>query len=686
MIPVVSTIETKCKRCYSCVRQCPAKAIKVESGQATVIAERCIACGNCIKVCPQKAKKIRDGLEHTSELLNSETPVIAVLAPSFPAAFDTTAPETIISGVRTLGFDQVLEVAFGADLIIDEYNRINESNVMPTVITSPCPAVVNFIEKYYPQLNMILAPIVSPMIAIGRAIKYKYEPDAAVVFIGPCIAKKREMQDPHVAGVIDEVLTFDELQTLFEQHQVDLRQLGPTDFDGPTADLGRVFPVSGGLIKCSNSEADIMNSGVLVSEGRDRILEVLQKVDTGEIDATFVDLLFCRGCINGPMMANEESVYVRRDRVINYVKTRNSPERQEKARRDRQAYNYINMRRGFSRIEIPTPHPSEADIQEILHLTNKYTLEDELNCGACGYPTCREKAIAVYQGLAEAEMCLPYMLEKLEKTQQKLTSSNQKLRQSLKSLRQTQEQLVQSEKLASVGRLAAGVAHELNNPLGGILLYTNILLKKLQASGDNDAILKVAQEAERCRNIVQGLLDFSRQTKMERHQTNLNQIIESTLKLVQQQSLFQNIEIKKSLDLQVPPVLADKLQMQQVFLNILLNAAEAMNGHGTISLKTDKTTESSQVFAVIEDNGPGMSKTTLEHIFDPFYTTKPVGKGTGLGLAIVYGILQKHGGDIKVDSREGTGTRFTIYLPMATAEPEPKEPKAKNMVTHAKSP
>ncbi len=328
--------------------------------------------------------------------------------------------------------------------------------------------------------------------------------------------------------------------------------------------------------------------------------------------------------------------------------------------------------------------PTEQDILEILRVTGKYTREDELNCGACGYTTCREKAIAVFQGLAEAEMCLPYMLEKLENTQQKLTSSNRKLRQSLKSLRQTQEQLLQSEKLASVGRLAAGVAHELNNPLGGILLYTNILLKKLENSGNDDALLKVAKEAERCRHIVQGLLDFSRQTKMQRHPANLNQIIASTLKLVSDQSLFRNIHIKKNLDNNISPVLADKLQMQQVFLNIFLNAAEAMSGHGTILIKTGTVPDKSQVYALIKDSGPGMSKKTLERIFDPFYTTKPVGKGTGLGLAIVYGILQKHGGDIKVESQPGEGCRFTVFLPISAAS-EIDWQTTKNMALQSKS-
>ncbi|MBN1559999.1 4Fe-4S binding protein [candidate division KSB1 bacterium] len=673
MEPIVSTIEKKCKRCYSCVRQCPANAIKVVNGQAKVIEERCIACGNCIKVCPQHAKHIRDGIRHSLELLAGEQSVIAVLAPSFPAAFANVQPGQVIAAVKELGFSQVLDVAFGADLVAAEYNRILASEVMPSIVTSPCPAIVNFIEKYYPHLCLVLAPVVSPMIAIGRVIREKYQPDTKIVFIGPCIAKKKEMFDENVAGVIDEVLTFNELETMLEQKAIDICSLSPQEFDGPLSDMGRAFPISGGLIKCSNSDDDILNSDVLVSEGRERILEVLKKVDAGDIEARFVDILFCRGCIKGPMLANDESVFVRRDRVVKYIKSQNDAEHRERALLDRQKYQDVSMRRRFTMEQLTVRQPTEEEIRDILRRTDKMTPEDELNCGACGYPTCREKAIAVYQGFAEAEMCLPYMLEKFEKMQDKLSSSNKKLRNSIKSLRQAQQQLIQSEKLASVGRLAAGVAHELNNPLGGILLFTSILLKKLENSPNSEALQKVANEAERCRSIVQGLLDFSRQSTVERREADINQLLESTLTLVTQQALFQNIHIHRLFSSDTRHVFVDRVQLQQVFLNILLNAAEAMKGHGKIVLKSGNYSKNGRVWVSVQDDGPGMSKMTLGHIFDPFFTTKPVGQGTGLGLAIAYGIIEKHQGEIKVESQVGQGTTFTIYLPTCEAMKEQKE-------------
>jgi two-component system NtrC family sensor kinase len=665
-VSVVSTIEAKCKRCYACIRQCPAKAIRVEAGQAKVISERCIACGQCLRFCPQNAKKVRDGMAHTWELLNQPQETIAILAPSFPAAFPEIQPKQVPSGIRELGFDQVLEVAFGADLVGQEYERIANTGVMPVMISSPCPAVVSYIEKYYPELLLVLAPVVSPMIAMGRVIKQHYRPDANVVFIGPCIAKKKEMEDPKISPVIDEVLTYEELRLMFANREIELRNLPESDFDGPRAGVGRIFPVSGGLLKTAAMKDDILENDVVVTEGRDRVLELIEKVFEGKVEAKFLDLLFCEGCINGPKMANDLSVFVRKDKVSNFLKSRQSQKSRQKARADRERYAGIDLRRDFTRESLRMPVPSAEEIQKILESSGKLSREDELNCGACGYPTCREQALAVYQGFAEAEMCLPYTLDKLEKVQDELTRSNADLRNSFETLSKTQQQLVQSEKLASVGQLAAGVAHELNNPLGGILIYTSLLMEKAsQNCRDRDDLKRIVAETDRCRKIVRGLLDFSRQTRLEAAIADLNKIIENTLALVTQQALFHNIQVTQKLDVSLPKVFVDVGQMQQVFLNIILNAAEAMDGKGCLTVATTFNQDENAVSAAVADTGPGMSAEVMSKIYDPFFTTKPPGKGTGLGLAIAYGIIQKHGGEINVQSELGKGTAFAVTLPTA---------------------
>ena len=628
-----------------------------------MLVDRCIACGNCIKVCPQHAKKILDGIGPTFTLLSLSRPSIAVLAPSFAAAFENIQPGQIIAGLRQLGFSEVLEVAFGADMVSQAYSNLLQSGIMPTIISSPCPAIVNYIEKYYPHLKIVLAPVVSPMIAIGRAIKQHYCPDAFVVFVGPCVAKKSEMRDPSVVGAIDQVLTFNELEQMFEERNIDIADLQPSNFDGPKSGLGKTFPISRGLLKCTNREDDILDCQVVATEGRDRVLELLTKVNTGDIEATFLDVLFCRGCIKGPMMANEDSVFVRKDRIVNYIKSIENENTEAELKQDLVEFSTIDLKRRFVGSEISQNQPTEVEIVEILHHTGKTKPEEELNCGACGYATCREKAVAVFQGLAEAEMCLPFMLEKFEKMQVNLSASNTKLRRSLASLRHAQRQLVQSEKLASVGRLAAGVAHELNNPLGGILLYSNILLNQLKSSSQGEAMKKVVAETERCRRIVKGLLDFSQQGAMQKEKIDLNQLVETTLNIVQKEVSFQNIRIVKRLNHHLELVLVDRLRIQQVILNILLNASEALSGHGQITITSGQ--EKENVFLRIKDDGPGMLDATKQRIFDPFFSTKPVGQGTGLGMAVAYGIIQEHNGHIEINTQLGHGSTIIILLPQA---------------------
>ncbi|MBN2413701.1 4Fe-4S binding protein [candidate division KSB1 bacterium] len=664
MLPVVTTIETKCKRCYSCIRNCPAKAIKVEKGQAMVITERCIACGYCVKVCPQNAKKIRDDIFPTLNLLSSKSRTVAVLAPSFPAAFPDLEPGKILTAIRKLGFSRVYDVAYGADLISKEYRELLDSNIMPFIISSPCPAVVNYIEKYYPILTMCLAPIVSPMIAIGRYISKYINPDAFIVFIGPCIAKKKEMGDPKVTDVINQVLTFDELKELFTKKNIQPGNELPGEFDGPNAHRGKLFPVSGGLLKSAELNYDITDNDIIVTEGRDRVLEILQKASEGQIEAKFLDLLFCEGCINGPKIDNNLSVFVKKDKVINYINSR--VEEEKEFTLENFDLSGLDLGRKFTNEYKDEKIPDENEIKAILQLTGKSNPEDELNCGACGYISCREKAIAVYQGLAEAEMCLPYMLDRLEKVQNELQKSNIELKESLDTLKKTQQQLIQSERLASIGELAAGVAHELNNPLGGVLIFSSLLLERKNISDPEYRDLKkIIEETERCRKIVHGLLDFSRQSRLQAAIADLNKILISTLTLIENQVLFQNIKIVRELNPDIHKVFVDVGQIQQIVLNIIFNAAEAMDGKGTLIVKTGFSPDKKFVLASFKDTGTGISAELLNKIFDPFFTTKPPGKGTGLGLSISYGIIKKHKGDIIVDSKPGKGTTFTIKLPSA---------------------
>ncbi|MBC7187397.1 MAG: 4Fe-4S binding protein, partial [Calditrichaeota bacterium] len=577
-MPVVQTIRDKCKRCYSCVRNCPARAIKIVEGQAEVIKERCIGCGNCVIVCAQKAKRIESGIEHTRELLASGRLVYALLAPSFPAAFPDHRPGQLVAALKKLGFAKVVEVAVGADMVASEYARLFRQSSMTTIISTPCPAIVEFIQKYHPALLLHMAPIVSPMIATGRAIKAKYDPDSHLVFIGPCIAKKKEKVDPKVGGVIDEVLTYQELKEMLKEAGIDVAAEAESSFDPPHPRVGRIFPVSGGLLRTAALEADLLDNDIIVTEGPERVVEILDKVEEGKVEARFLDLLFCRGCIAGPKMDNELSVFIRKDIVARYARNRLAEFDAATIERQYEELRSVPLNRGFTSDNQLRPVPSEAQIREILAKINKVRPEDELNCGACGYNSCREKAVAVFQGLAELEMCLPYLIDRLERMNREII--------------ETQERLIRSARLASMGELAAGVAHEINNPLAGVLTYLKLIQKKLSADQvPRDDLAKFRQylqtmehETIRCSDIVKNLLEFARPSEPTITPLAVEEIVKKSLFLVRHQIALQNINIVERYEEGLPPIMADSKQMQQVLLNLFINPAQAMPEGGVLRI------------------------------------------------------------------------------------------------------
>jgi signal transduction histidine kinase/ferredoxin len=656
MTGVVSTIREKCRRCYQCVRNCPAKAIRVQEGQATVVPERCIGCGNCIRVCAQSAKKVEsDAVPITKSMIAAGERVVACLAPSFPVACPGVRPRQVVAAARRLGFSEVREVAVGAELVGRAYRDLVHGNGgRRPLISSPCPALVSYVEKYLPELIPHLAPVVSPMIALGRLIKQQLSPGAKVVFIGPCVAKKAEARDPNLIGAVDTVLTFHEFASWLEEAGIGLASLPDGEFDPPHPSVGRVFPISGGLLRTAALAADVLDDEIVVTEGVERTTELLRELIHTPTDPRFFDLLFCEGCIKGPFAGNQGNAASLKHLVIGYTK-------QEMLRHGDdplEGVAEVDLSRTFSNLHIEAPRPSEDEIRAILRQTNKTKPEDELNCGACGYPSCRDKAIAVHQGLAEAEMCLPYLIDKLETTITELNTSR-------RELLETEEQLIHSEKLASMGQLAAGVAHEINNPLGTVLIYAHMLLKGLPAADPRrqDAEI-IANEADRCRHIVRGLLDFSRQSKLRDELVDINELVRETLALFEKRPGFEKTEAVLNLDPNLPRTLADPEQMKQAFINMVENASEAMPGGGQLTITTQLSRDATKIIIRLSDTGCGILEENLERIFDPFFTTKQIGQGTGLGLAIVYGIVKMHRGGIWVDSKAGQGATFTISLPV----------------------
>ena len=639
---IVFTLREKCKRCYACIRSCPVKAIRVKEGQAEVMEERCIACGTCVRVCAVGAKQVENDVGLAWQLLGQYPSVIALLSSTFPTAFAEVRPRQVVTALKKLGFSEVMEAAFGAELVAREYQRLVRENGGKPILSSTCPAVVAYIEKFYPQLIGSLAPIVSPMTAMGRLIKWRYNPKAKVVFIGPCIAKKAERVDEKVAGVIDAVLTFTELKEMLAARGIDPGSEEEGEVAGPKSHLGRLFPIPGGLLKVAGLCSDVSSNDIVIAEGRDRVVNCLREFAEGKIRTKLLDLFFCEGCICGPAIDNNLCICGRRELIVDYAMSEADPAQTE---RDIEEYVGIDLSRGFSNRFTALQIPSEEEISGVLARINKAAPEDQLNCGACGYNSCRELAIAVCQGLAESEMCWPYLIQRLETTQ---------------------EELIQAEKLTSLGQMAAAIAHEINNPLAGVLVYTKLLMKKTDGNTltKEDALgylSKMEAEISHSSRIIRNLLDFSRQSEPVLRETDVNQAIEKALSLVAHQAQMQGVKVIKELRPSLPPTIADFDQLQQVFTNLILNAIQAMPQGGELTLRTTLVGDG-KLKIDVQDTGCGISRENLRKLFTPFFTTKEKGKGVGLGLAVAHGIIERHKGKIEVQSEVGKGTTFSIYL------------------------
>jgi signal transduction histidine kinase len=557
--------------------------------------------------------------------------------------------------VVALGFTRVTEVAFGADLVARKYKELMHGGRQ--AISSDCPAIVSYIEYYFPELTPFLAPVVSPMVAMARVVRKVYGMGSKIVFIGPCLAKKDESPE------IDTAITFRELREMFRQRRIVSSGVMPAEFDAPVSGRGAIFPLSHGLMNTMEVNEDILSEKVIVAGGRSNFQDALREFERGNLTGHHLHLLCCEGCIMGPgmspypNMASSSQRFAKKARIIDYANQKMSALNKEIWLRNLEEFSQIDLSRSFNKKDRRIPVPSQEEIKEVLFRIGKYTQNDHLNCGACGYDSCEEHAIAVINGLAETEMCLPYSIERLHKYIRDLDTSNQKLAS-------VQEALRHSEKLAGMGQLSAGIAHELNNPLGVITMYSNILREELPEDNQMHKDLElIVEQADRCRKIVGGLLNFARKNQVNLDETDIGKLAEHSISSV---ITPENIEIRLTMDVSDRLAMLDYDQMTQVLTNLMKNAIEAMPEGGAIHVHI--TDNSEQIIFRISDTGSGIEKENMDKLFTPFFTTKGIGKGTGLGLPIIYGIVKMHKGEINVKSNADrmvgpTGTVFTITIP-----------------------
>ena len=391
--------KSNCKNCYKCIRHCPVKAIRFSGNQAHIIGNECILCGQCFVVCPQNAKEIVDEREKARVFLQSGDPVIVSLAPSFIANYDGVGIESMRRALKKLGFYDVEETAIGATIVKNEYERMIAEEERDIIISSCCHSINLLIQKHHPAVLEYLADVVSPMQAHCKDIKQRY-PNAKTVFIGPCVAKKDEAE--HYEGIVDAVLTFEELTQWLKEENIEIE----VELDSDECSRARFFPTTGGVLKTMAQE----NTGFtyLALDGVENCIAALRDIESGKIHKCFIEMSACVGsCMGGPVMEKYHHTETVRDyiAIANYAGTKDFEVTQPASKQLKKHFEFIEQRLTM---------PAEYEISAVLRQMGKFKPSQELNCGSCGYNTCREKAIAIIQGKAESSMCLPFLKDKAE--------------------------------------------------------------------------------------------------------------------------------------------------------------------------------------------------------------------------------------------------------------------------------
>ena len=390
--------KSNCKNCYKCIRNCPVKAIRFSGNQAHIIGNECILCGHCFVVCPQNAKQIVDGTEKARVLIQTGDPVVVSLAPSFVANYEGVGFAAMRRALMKLGFHDVEETAIGATIVKNEYERMIREEERDIIISSCCHSVNLLIQKYFPAELAYLADIMSPMQAHCAEIK-KRLPHAKTVFIGPCVAKKDEAE--YYEGIVDAVLTFEELTNWLKAEGIEIEQ----EMDACPESRARFFPTTGGILKTMAKDAP--GYAYMAIDGVENCIAALRDIEQGKIHKCFIEMSACVGsCVGGPIMEKYH-----RSPVQDYMAVAGFAGERDFEVAQPQA---MSLKKNFTYIEHKLAMPSENEIMTVLRQMGKFKPADELNCGSCGYNSCREKAIAIIQGKAEISMCLPFLKDKAE--------------------------------------------------------------------------------------------------------------------------------------------------------------------------------------------------------------------------------------------------------------------------------
>ncbi len=496
--------DDKCRNSYSCIRVCPVNAIEVRSDRKhpVIIEDRCIGCGLCFVSCSPKAIEFRDSMKIVKELLASDRKTAALIAPSIASEFeDITDYRKFVGMVRSLGFDFVYEDSFGVDLIARAYSKLFEEAAGKYYITANCPAIVKMIERHHPDLVPNLAPLVSPMIATSMVVREIHKGEVATVFIGPCIDAKDESLLYNGKKLVDGVLTFIELRKMFDDHKIQERLVTMSEFDPPYGHWGALYPLPAGILQAGGIKRDVATSKVITASGKEDVLEAIKDFDK-YIDTIqhHFNLFFCQGCLLGPGMVNHTDRFKKRSLVRNYAIKRVGLLDLDQWEKDMDRWSELDFTRSFTPNDQTIPEPPEETVREVLKIIGKESREEEIDCGACGYMSCREFAVTVAKGLAVPEMCHTFNLRNKQEYIETLRQTNKKLADTKKALKESEEIALREKEIAQ------NASDMMNNMLeklpSGVIIADN----NLKILHSNQAFINIiGEDALSIAEVIPGL-------------------------------------------------------------------------------------------------------------------------------------------------------------------------------------
>jgi len=501
---VIYINEDKCRNSYSCVRACPVNAIEVrpERRHPVIIADRCIGCGLCYLSCSPKAIEFMDSRRQVKELLASGRPTAALIAPSIASEFDDiTDYRKFVGMIRKLGFTYVHEVSFGVDLVAYAYKNLFEESSGKYYITSNCPAIVEMIEKYHPQLVPNLAPLVSPMVASAMVTRDLYGEDVVNVFIGPCIDIKAEAELYKGKNLVEAVLTFIEIRQMFVENEIQEKTVKMAEFDPPFGNWGALYPYPAGILQAAGIKRDLVSSHVITASGAEDVKEAINDFDH-HIDTIrhHFNLFFCPGCMLGPGMIRHDERFRRRSLVKQYAEKRVEALDKKQWQKNLDRWSSLDLTRTFTPNDQRIPEPSAEAVNEVMKIIGKERSSEEINCNACGYGSCHDFATTVAKGLAVPEMCHTYNLRNKQEYIETLRQTNKKLSETKKALKESEEQAMREKDTAQD---ASETMNSMLNKLpNGVVIVDN----ELKILHSNQRFLEIiGEDAKAIAEIIPGL-------------------------------------------------------------------------------------------------------------------------------------------------------------------------------------